>query len=153
MQAEPKFGREDAAMGMDLSGAGGYFRWTNSGWYDILELGKEFGWIPTGTGPPRGTRKEAWGLGAYYGNDGQRVYARDARALADALERAVAALPQRKSQKRTRIARATDYLEAELTGGRRPRRGRVAVSQFGWEDVAYIREFIEYCRAGSFRLF
>ena len=116
---------------MDLSGAGGYFRWTNSGWSDILELGEEFGWAPIGTGPPRGELKADWQDGPYHGNAGQRFYARDARALADALERAVAALPERKA----------------------PKRGRVAVRHWTPEDVAYIREFIEFCRAGSFRIY
>jgi hypothetical protein len=139
-------------MGMDLSGVGGYFRWTNSGWSDILELGQEFGWIPMGTGPPRGERKASWGVGPYYGNDGQRFYARDARALADALERALETIAAGKLPKRSRIARATDYLEAELTGGEAPKQGRVVARQFGPEDVEYIQEFIEFCRAGSFRI-
>lgn len=138
---------------MDLSGAGGYFRWTNSGWSDILELGEEFGWVPIGTGPPRGELKADWRDGPYYGNAGQRFYARDARALADALERAVAGLPKRKPPKRGRVATTTDYIEAELTGSERPKRGRVAIRQWTPEDVAYIREFIEFCRAGSFRLY
>ncbi len=30
-------------MGMDLNGAGGYFRWTNSEWGDVLALGEAFG--------------------------------------------------------------------------------------------------------------
>ena len=72
-------------MGMDLSGAGGYFRWSNSGWADILELGQAHGWVPVGTGPPRRELKSAWGDGPYFGNGGQRFYARDAQSLADAL--------------------------------------------------------------------
>src|SRR4051812_47968129 len=99
---------------MDLSGAGGYFRWLNSGWADILELGQTCGWVPTGTGPPRGERKANWGDGSYFGNDGQLFYARDARALADALERALAASTESRPPKRTRRAQATDYIEAEI---------------------------------------
>lgn len=100
-------------MGMDLSGAGGYFRWTNLGWRDVLALAESNGWEPTATGPPRGILKAAWS-GTYFSNDGQRVYARDARQLADALERAIAACPV--------------------------------------EDNEALREFIAFCRAGSFRL-
>ena len=140
-------------MGMDLSGAGGYFRWTNSGWCDILELGQEFGWVPTGSGPPRGELKSSWGDGPYHGNDGQRFYARDARALADALERALETIVGGKLPERSRIARATDYLEAELRGGGAPKQGQVAIQQFGPEEVEYIREFIEFCRAGRFRIY
>jgi hypothetical protein len=117
-------------MGMDLSGAGGYFRWSNSGWADILELGQAHGWVPAGTGPPRGELKADWGDGPYFGNGGQRFYARDAQALADALERALAAPPADESP-RTRAAQATDYAEAELTGGQPPKGGRVAVREFG----------------------
>ncbi len=140
-------------MGMDLDGAGGYFRWNNSSWCDILELGQEFGWVPVGTGPPRGEPKSEWGDGPYHGNGGQRFYARDARALADALERALPAISAGKLPKRTREARVSDYLEAELAGRKPPKQGRVPVRRFAPEDIAYIREFIEYCRAGSFRIY
>ena len=61
----------------------------------------EYGWVPMGTGPPRGTLKAQWLHGLYYGNDGQRVYARDAAALADALERALAATPKRSPRRRS----------------------------------------------------
>ena len=73
-------------MGMDLEGAGGYFRWTNSGWDDVLNSAESNGWQPTGTGPPRGILKADW-PGNYYGTEGQRVYARDAKRLAEALKR------------------------------------------------------------------
>jgi hypothetical protein len=137
---------------MDLEGAGGYFRRTNAAWCDILELGQAFGWVPTGTGPPRGRLKSDC-HGLYYGNDGQRFYARDARELADALERALTAISQGKSPRRpTRTAQATDYLEAELEGRERPKRGKVYVRQFG-PEAASIRKFIKFCRAGSFRIY
>ena len=93
-------------MGFDLEAPGRYFRWTNPAWFDLLELAKEFGWVPMGTGPPRGTRKAEWRHGTssgdldYYGNEGQRVYARDAARLADALERALAATPKRSPGRR-----------------------------------------------------
>lgn len=141
-------------MGMDLSGAGGYFRWDVTSWGDVLELGMAFGWKPTGTGPPRGMTKAECGVGSYYGNDGQLFYARDARALADALERAVEALASKKAnQPRTRKAQPADHLLAAITGKKRPKNGRVAVHRFDPEDLVYIREFIDYCRAGSFRIY
>ena len=99
-------------MGMDLSGAGGYFRWTNSGWRETLELAEQYGWQPIGTGAPRGTLKAEWS-GSYFSNDGQLFYARDAQKMADALERALEGTEN--------------------------------------EDEA-IREFIKFCREGSFRL-
>ncbi len=140
-------------MGMDLDGAGGYFRWTNSGWSDILELGEEFGWVPTGTGPPRGVLKADWGDGPYHGNSGQRFYARDARSFGDALERAITAISEGPLKQLTRAAQGTDYLEAKLTNAKGPEQGRVVVQRFGPEHIPTIREFIEYCRAGSFRIY
>jgi hypothetical protein len=141
-------------MGMDLEGPGRYFRWNNRPWYDLLELAKEFGWVPTGTGPPRGTRKAQWRHGSYYNNDGQRVYARDAAALADALERALAATPKRSPRRRRyRAAQGPDSVEALLTGSRKPGKGKVLVRDPRAEDSGSIRRFIRFCRAGSFRLF
>jgi hypothetical protein len=64
-------------MGMDLEGAGGYFRWTAEGWGTILELAEQYGWTPIGTGPPRGMRKSEWER-TYDSNSGQLFYARDA---------------------------------------------------------------------------
>ena len=78
-------------MGMDLDGAGGYFRWTGTGWHDLLDRAEAAGWQPIGTGPPRGILKADW-VGAYHSNDGQRFYARDANRLADALERCLGEL-------------------------------------------------------------
>jgi hypothetical protein len=118
-------------MGMDLSGPGGYFRWTSLGWSEILDLGEEFGWEPSGTGPPRGCKKAEWHSGLYHSNDGQLFYARDAERLADALERALAAIPERQP----------------------PKKGKLKVRYFTPEEAANIREFIAFCRAGSFRLY
>lgn len=100
-------------MGMEIEGAGGYFHWTLSGWREVLELAKLAGWEPTGTGPPRGVLKADW-AGSYYSNDGQRVYARDAKKLADALE--------------------------------------IAIAKTAIKEAGHYKEFIEFCRAGSFRL-
>lgn len=115
-------------MGMDLSGVGGYFRWTNDGWNETLELGEEFGWVPVGTGPPRGVLKADWQTGPYFGNDGQRFYARDARALAEALERALQAIPV----------------------GRPPKRGRAVARCFSPEEAANIRAFSLSVRPAAF---
>ncbi len=138
---------------MDLKGAGGYFHWTNAGWGDVLALGEAFGWVPMGPGPPRGVLKADWPGGSYFGNDGQRFYARDARALADALEQSIAPISEGRSPVRTRAAGPTDYLEAKLSNRKVPRQGRVAMRKYGPEEIAYIREFIKYCRAGSFRIY
>ena len=139
-------------MGMDLSGAGGYFRWTTSEWYDLLEIASEFGWVPIGTGPPTGILKADWGDGTYDSNEGQRFYARDARAYANSLERALVAFSEGKAKKRTRAARSFDRLAASLTGVKKPG-ARTPVHKLNPEAINNIREFIAFCRAGSFRIY
>src|SRR3712207_9235910 len=42
-------------MGRDLSGEGGYFRFSIHGWCAALELAHEHGWEPAGTEPPEFT--------------------------------------------------------------------------------------------------
>lgn len=80
-------------MGMDLDGAGGYFRWTVFSWHQVLDRAEAAGWRPIGTGPPRGVLKSQW-IGVYHSNDGQRFYARDAKRMAQALESCLADVPQ-----------------------------------------------------------
>jgi hypothetical protein len=119
-------------MGFDLYGAGGYFRWTGIGWSNVLELALEHGWEPTGTGPPTRTLKSDWD-GNYYSNSGQRFYARDAKNVATALEKAVQKQEKSKAKRKKRQKPGMDWL----------------LSPDGLESLDY---FIFYCRAGSFRL-
>ena len=121
-------------MGMDLSGAGGYFRWTASGWSNVLLLAEHYGWQATGTGPPRGELKAEWD-GSYGGNHGALFYARDAVRLAEALARAVEQMPARKP-------RTLKEVEPEAYANLSSEEGR-----------ANLKGFIEFCRAGSFRLY
>jgi hypothetical protein len=44
--------RMNAIMGMNLSGEGGYFRFSSGTWRAVLELAHEHGWEPAGTTPP-----------------------------------------------------------------------------------------------------
>ena len=114
---------------MDLCGAGGYHRWTNDGWSWVLELAEEFGWQPVGTGAPPRMKKADWN-GVYWSNENQLFYARDAAAMAGALERALDAIPERVE----------------------PKRGKLKGRYFVREQVEELREFITFCRAGSFRI-
>ena len=118
-------------MGKDLEGRGGYFRWTNSGWRNVLALAEHFGWCPSGTGPPRGIRL-AENTPNYYGNDGQRFYARDAANLADALEPAIKEMPPKKPKALTDV---DEYEWISSSEGRKS-----------------LRRFVKYCREGSFRI-
>ena len=120
-------------MGFDLTGRGGYFRWTASGWTELLQLAEEYGWHPIGTGAPRGTRKHDW-PGIYHSNDGQLFYARDASQLADALCRFLDTTTNPPaSKKRGRGNPSDSFLQTP-------------------EGRNSLREFIAFCRAGSFRL-
>ena len=98
-------------MGMDLSGKGGYFRFSNYGWRAALELAHEHGWEPAGTVPPKFTVYALDGVtvdevrtraerqsyanwsGGYFTNDYQVVSDEDAANIAAALERALDDVP------------------------------------------------------------
>jgi hypothetical protein len=125
----------NANMGMDLSGRGGYFRFSNSAWCAVLELAYEYGWEPAGTEAPEFTFYAPDGVtvdeaqtrewrqhyrnwdGSYFGNAFQVVCDEDAANIAEALERALDDVP--------------DLSE-------------------GWKD--YLQEFIKFCRAGAFSI-
>jgi hypothetical protein len=95
-------------MGVDLYALGGNLHWSFEGWRKVLSLAKRYGWQPMGTEPPQWDRDGAgedrvaaenaetlasWD-GDYYCNNFQTVNARDARNLADALERALPEFPE-----------------------------------------------------------
>ena len=115
-------------MGYDLSGSGGYFRWQIGDWPVLLRLAVEYGWKAPGTVllTRSGRRSRTPWAGTYCSNDGQTVLRTDARALADALERALA-----DSAARPRATRLAGRIEA--LAGRE-----------------YIAAFIKFCRAGQF---
>ncbi len=98
-------------MGMDLSGKGGYFRFSNHAWHAALELAHEHGWDPAGTQAPEVTvyaldgatvdevrmrterqRYANWG-GGYFTNEYQVVSDEDAANIAEALGRALDDVP------------------------------------------------------------
>ena len=73
-------------MGVDLVGHGGEsLNWR--AWRSCLELARSFGWNPEGTKAP--DRHEGECPGYYCSNDYQLVTKTDARAIANALQRAV----------------------------------------------------------------
>jgi hypothetical protein len=98
-------------MGMDLSGEGGYFRFSIHGWRATLGLAHEHGWEPAGTEPPEFTVYAPDGVtvdevaaraerqsyanwdGGYFSNSCQVVCDEDAANIADALERALDDVP------------------------------------------------------------
>ena len=110
-------------MGIDVGGE----HFTHTGWRWVLNLAIEYGWQPAGTEPPdygwllAGTASpdgndRSWD-GGYCSNDFQKVTESDARALGEALLRAVAVLDAQEREKPTkwpddwlrRVSRFADF--------------------------------------------
>ncbi|MCO6453476.1 MAG: hypothetical protein J5I90_22030 [Caldilineales bacterium] len=79
----------------------GYTRFSRLQWMYILDLACEYGWVPKGTAPPekwdtndpqRDSPLPPW-EGTYFSNDRQIVTEDDALALAEALNKAIAPMP------------------------------------------------------------
>lgn len=118
-------------MGMDLDGKGGYFRWLNYAWGEVVVMARLCGWQPLVVAVfDDGERDET----VYYlSNDGQLVTARDARNFAAALERSLEPKMQKKLKAR--------------------KRPRFDPWFFTKDGAAYLREFIAFLKAGSFRIY
>jgi hypothetical protein len=156
-------------MGMDLCRGRDYFRWDAMGWVALLETAMDYLWEPIGTGPPRGCLKKDWdGIRNYYGNEGQLFYARDAKNLATALETFLrgSETPQVKKSKRQREVRSLGKVLAgdvqglaRLVGGhtratiKARSKQKKALQRWADDEREYIRQFISFCRKGSFRIY
>ncbi len=137
-------------MGMDLSGAGGEFRWNFFSWPRLLQIAEEYGWEPAGTTVDPHDEEEMphgrWS-GGYTSNDAQTVTAEDARNLADALERALPDIPDED---------VLAHLKNEM-GCIRMAPDPPDIDDLDWfcgpDSKEHIRQFIRFCRAGSFRIY
>jgi hypothetical protein len=137
-------------MGVDLvsSESGEETGFGYGGWAYVLEIAEKYGWQPQGTErPPDLDASEPW-EGEYGSSDGQRVTAEDARALADALDAAVAD-PQLH----------VTVLKMDAKDRRRIRKQmgpELAASYVGVKDFEEyrecLREFSAFCRKGAFRI-
>jgi hypothetical protein len=74
-------------MGYALAGVKSSFYWRNIEWTTVLDLAVSHGWKPEGTLPPSLPDLREWD-GNYDGNGSQSVTDSDAKAMAEALERA-----------------------------------------------------------------
>lgn len=155
-------------MGMDLmSHDGAPFRFGHSAWIKVLMLAQAYGWDPAGTIPPRHmvagdlSRAEQW-TGRYDSNEGQVVAAGDAVALADALERALPAVPEESQVQLTPeqreiqavIAAAFDSLSVEERAllDLNPADPALPPIEFFGGHRGKLRGFAEFCRRGQFEI-
>jgi len=132
-----------------------YFDVPYAAWNDILELAERYGWRPTRTGPPRRMKAGEW-CGSYYSSDGQRFYSRDAAALADALTRFLAGEPPvsetpAANPDRDRLRGLVSGMSRQLGVAPNVTGGVPAASWLSSKvGRQYLRDFVEFCRRGSF---
>ncbi|HET7842483.1 MAG TPA: hypothetical protein VFM21_12795 [Terriglobia bacterium] len=138
-------------MGYDLMNeSGADLRLSNAGWALLLNLAEAYGWTPQGSLPPEDLAASEW-TGDYDTNDGERVSREDAKAMADALERALAD-PERTVKEREigrELNRALRKMEIAAFGEDLPPEKEVEVPA---TDDEFLRTFIRFLRAGSFRI-
>lgn len=135
-------------MGYDLRGTGGVFRLNTSGWMDLLDLAHRHGWQPAGTEAPE--YDPDWD-GGYFTNDYQIVTDEDASALADALEDALDDIPDEEVKRLTVGDVLGDAAPPHVRDLRVANEDANIYERWsGAQGKRSIRDFIAYCRAGSF---
>lgn len=132
-------------------------------WAKTLELAELYGWQPRGTQPP--VAGVDW-LGSYSTNDGQVVVMEDAFLLAGALEKALSDIadtnpsfdwdPALWVEDDLPAWLSTDeraLIEEGLQDGLLDIVGVHPRDYFAGDEKRRLREFIRFCRLGSFRIF
>ena len=137
-------------------------------WSKALELAKLYGWKPIGTRPP--SHLDFYKIGAewdggYSTNDGQTVKAEDARSLAAALERSLDDIPNENlPMDWTSMSLREDdlpewlspeersFMEEELKDGLLDIMGMSPLAYFAGDEKQHLKEFIRFCRLGSFEI-
>ena len=151
-------------MGYELrSQRGGELDLNAINWPRVVELALENGWEPAGTLAPldwcdteSGHDPEQWG-GGYCTNDGQYVTAKDARAMADALERSLNHAPE-EVQVRDFLVPITELADNEKLPDdykevlvRRPEVAELPASiYFHFHAQHIVRETVDFSRRGGF---
>ena len=137
-------------------------------WAKALELARLYGWQPMGTRPP--SHLDFYQLcaewdGGYLTNDGQMVKAEDAASLATALERSLDDisddniptdwnsmfwleddLPEWLSPEER------EMIEEGLQDGLLDIMGTHPLEYFAGDEKRHLKEFIRFCRLGSFEI-
>lgn len=124
------FSTTDPQSPLILRGASASFLIDALLWSHVLTLARTFGWRPDGPPiPPEADRPAEWDTGYLFRHD-QRITTRDARTLADALERSLPDIPDHDA----RGHGASESLLARFSGPAKP-----------WLDA-----LIRFLGAGSF---
>jgi hypothetical protein len=137
-------------------------------WSKALELARLYGWKPLGTRSP--SNLDLYELcaewdGRYLTNDGQTVEAEDARSLAAALERALDDIPNETVPTDwNAMVRLEDdlpewlspaereFIEEELQEGLLDVMGINPLELFAGAEKRHLKQFIRFCRLGSFEI-
>lgn len=136
-------------------------------WAKALELAVCYGWKPRGTRPP--AHLDFYQIGAewdgrYFTNDGQTVRAEDARLLAAALERSLNDIPdenlpvdwssvlEEEDLPEWLSPEERAMVEEELQDGLLDIMGTSPLDYFAGEEKRHLKEFIRFCRLGSFQI-
>lgn len=137
-------------------------------WAKALELAQLYDWKPLGTRPP--SHIDFYELcaewdGRYLTNDGQTVQAEDARSLAAALERSLDDIPDTNipTDWSTFLQAEDDlpewlspeeqeFIEEELQDGLLDILGTNPLQYFAGDEKRHLKEFIRFCRLGSFEI-
>jgi hypothetical protein len=137
-------------------------------WAKALELAGKYGWKPLGTRPPPHidfSKLEAEWDGRYATNDGQTVKAEDAFSLAAALERSLndisddnipidwnSVLRQDNDLPEWLSPEEQAIVEEGLQDGLLDIMGMSPLEYFAGDEKRHLKEFIRFCRLGSFEI-
>jgi hypothetical protein len=137
-------------------------------WAKALELAGKYGWKPLGTRPPSHidfSQLEAEWDGRYATNDGQTVKAEDAFSLAAALERPLddisddnipidwnSLLEQDNDLPEWLSPEEQAIIEEGLHDGLLDIMGTNPLEYFAGDEKRHLKEFIRFCRLGSFEI-
>ena len=137
-------------------------------WLKALELAQSYGWKPLGTCPP--SHLDFYELcaewdGRYLTNDGQTVKAEDARSLAAALERSLDDIPDKNiptdwnsivqwedDLPEWLSPEEREFMDEELQHGLLDMMGMNPLEYFAGNEKRYLKQFIRFCRLGSFEI-
>lgn len=157
-------------MGVDLVRGRRCYTVNAPTWWALMTVAIGCGWDPRGTGPPRGVLRKNWS-GGYFSNDGQRFYCHDARRLAAVLQsvgehsmegelrldrkrisRWLRGVQGRSSVIGLQTYRAVARVLNKRYSARRDEASHIR-ALLTKDGRLFLREFVRFCRGGSFRIY